>query len=77
VAVDPPAAETARLDGDGVLWQRGADGDGAVVVRRPLAPAEASVAYRETAAPAGANDFGVQAFVPYVLLQGGPLVTGP
>lgn len=77
VAVDPLAAESARLDGAGVLWQRGTDGGGAAVVRRPLAAAEAAVAYREADAPAGANDLGVQAFVPYVLLQGGPLVTGP
>jgi hypothetical protein len=77
VAVDAPAAETARLDGAGVLWQRGSDGGGAVVVRRPLAPAAAEVAYREAAAPPGSNDLSVEAFGPYVLLQGGPLVTGP
>jgi hypothetical protein len=77
VAVDPLAAGSARLDGAGVLWERGTDGAEAVVARRPLAPGEATVAYREAAAPAGANDLSVQAFLPYVLLQAGPLVTGP
>ena len=77
VTVDAPATGTAVLDGTGVLWQRGSDGLGAVVVRRPLAPAGATVDYREGDAPDGANDLTRQTFVPYVLLQGGPLVTGP
>lgn len=77
VVMDAPADGTALLDGAGVLWQRGSDGSGAVVVRRPLAPAAASVAYREADMPAGANDLGKQAFVPFVRLGAGPLVTGP
>lgn len=77
VAVELPSATAAVLDGAGVLFQRGTDGSSDVVVRRPPAPAAATVPYREAAAPAGANDLSVQAFLPFVRLQGGPLVTGP
>jgi hypothetical protein len=77
VEVDAPAPGTALLDGAGVLYQRGNDGSAGVVVRRPLAPEAASVAYREADLPAGANDLSKLAFQPWVRLQGGPLLTGP
>ncbi len=77
VAVEAPSAAAAVLDGAGVLFQRGTDGQHDVVVRRPLAPGVASVAYREAAAPVGADAFGAQPFLPFVRLGGGPLLTGP
>jgi hypothetical protein len=71
------SGETAVLDGSGVLWQRGDVGGQGVVVRRPLAPAASTVVYRESDAPAGANAFGSAANPsPFVLLRGGPIVTG-
>lgn len=77
VALDPGLPGAAVLDGLGELHQLGDDGAMSVVVRRPLAPGAASLAYREAARPAGTDDFGQAAFQPWVRLQGGPLVTGP
>jgi hypothetical protein len=77
VTVEAPSATAAVLDGAGVLFQRGSDGQYDVVVRRPLAPGVSTVAYREAAAPAGANGFGAQPFLPFLRLAGGPLLTGP
>lgn len=77
VALEASAEGAAAIDGAGRLLQRAGDGAAGVVVRRPLAPAAAEVAYREADAPAGANDLSAAAFRPWVLLRSGPLVTGP
>jgi hypothetical protein len=70
---------SSRLDAEGRLYQMGGASDSTddAVVMRPLAPANASVAYTEADAPAWAQDYESTPPRFYVMLHGSAIFTGP